>query len=392
MSNITQFPRIIILLLLISFASFLCALFAPALPMIAEYYGISSSLAQWTMSIFLIGYTLGQLPYGPLSNRFGRKKALAMGAFIAFVGSLICYFSSEFWELCVGRFIQALGSSAGLKVAFTMVGDVHQGKAATRGVSLLTLAFGVMPGIAIAIGGYLVIYFGWQSCFLFLALYSALIWLLTLFLPETAKELDPDALQVRKIAHGLATQFKDSYVTLHAFLVGLSTAGIYIFTTLSPYIAIDRIGLAPNEFGLWSLLPALGLASGAFISVNLSRYNPRINMLSGILITLIGTIVLSVCFANDLVNVWSLFFPVYFIYIGINIIWSNSSSKGLSEATNKANASAVIQFINLSCATAGVFLIEVVPPTTTMLLPTAQAILIILMFATWIKLKAHHGK
>lgn len=392
MSNITQFPRIIILLMLFTFATFVGILFTPALPQIGKDFGISATQAQWTMSIFLVGYCLGQLPYGPVANRFGRKKAISVGVVLALIGSIMAYSATAFWVLCLARFIQAIGSGAGLKIGFTMVGDLHQGAAATRAVSILSLGFGIMPGLAATIGGYITVLGGWHGCFLFLSLYSVVLWLLCRFLPETAHELHKDALQLNKIGRGLSFQLKDPFVTLHAILAGLSTSIVYIFVTLSPYIAIQRIGLAPNEFGLWSFVPSLGLLSGVLVSRSLSkRSNPRLNMLSGILIVLIGALILSICFANALINVWTLFLPAYLLNLGNNLIWTHASAKGLSETHDKSNTSAVIQFINVGCAALSVFLIEIVPPTTTMLLPAALGIVLLLMFAVWLKLKPHHS-
>jgi DHA1 family bicyclomycin/chloramphenicol resistance-like MFS transporter len=272
-----------------------------------------------------------------------------------------------------------------------MVGDLHAGEAATKAISTLTLAFGIMPGLSVALGGYITVAFGWQACFLFLSLYTVVLWLLCQLLPETAHELHKDALDLNKIGHGLARQMKDPFVMLHAFLTGLTTTIVYIFATLSPFIAIDRIGISPDQFGLWAFIPSLGIFTGSWITRSLSsRLNPRINMLSGLLVIITGTIVLSVCFANSYVTVWSLFIPMYFVYLGSNVIWTNAASKGLSEASDKSNASAVIQFTNMSTATIGVFLIGAFTPTATMLLPAALGLAIILMFITWLKLKEHH--
>lgn len=391
MSSLIKFPRLLILLLLITFPGFLGVLFTPSLPQIAGDFGVSENMAQWTMSIFLIGYAIGQLPYGPLANRFGRKKAIAIGFTIALVGTLLAYTATAFWALCLARFIQALGSAVGLKIAFTMVGDLHAGEMATKAISTLTLAFGIMPGLATAIGGYITVIWGWQGCFLFLALYTFGLWLLCIPLPETARELQKDALDLNKIGHGLAKQMKDPFLMLHAFLTGLTTTIVYVFATLSPYIAIEKIGISPDQFGLWAFVPSLGIFTGSLISRTLSsRLNSRINMLCGILIVITGAAVLSVCFANSWITVWSLFIPTYFIYMGSNLIWTNASSKGISESKDKSNASAVIQFANMGTATIGVFLIGAFSPTAAMLLPAALGIIIILMFVTWLKLKEHH--
>lgn len=382
-----KFPRVLILLPLITFATFLALLVAPALPQIARDFGISETRAQWMILIFMIGYSFGQLPYGPIANRFGRKKAITIGVLIALAGTVLAYFANSFWLLCVARFIQAVGSAVGLKISFTMVGDVHCRHTAIKSMCTVTMAFGVMPGIAAAIGGYITTEWNWQDCFLFHAVYILGLWGLTLILPETAHKLQEDALDLKKVIKGFIHEFKEPSVVRNAFFTGLSTSILYMFATISPYIAIDRIGLSPYEFGLWAAVPYLGIFSGSFVSSYLSDLNSsRFNMLFGVLIVVLGSAVLSTYFALNQITVWSLFIPMFFVYLGCNLIWTNAASNGLEQAQDKSNASAVIQFINVSTATVGVFLIEIVPPSTLMLLPFTLGFLSFLMIATWLRL------
>jgi len=253
-----------ILLLLISFASVTGLLFTPALPSLGKDLHVSESMAQWTISIFLIGYCIAQLPYGPLSNRFGRKKAIFIGVTLAIIGSLLAYWAASFPMLCIARFLQALGSGVGLKVSFTMISDLHEGPRAIRAIALLSLAFGVTPGLAIALGGFITSLAGWKGCFLFLTFYSIFIGFLSFFLPETAKHLDREALKIDKILHNYCHQFKNPKIMLYALLVSLPTSLFYIFAALAPYIGMQTIGLTPSEFGLWNLLPSAGTISEEF--------------------------------------------------------------------------------------------------------------------------------
>lgn len=389
-SDLIKFPKIVILLLLFTFATFLGVLFTPAIPEIAGDFNVSTAMASSTMSVFLIGYAIGQLPYGPLANRFGRKKAITIGVVIALIGTVMAFFAQSFWVLLAARFIQAIGSSVGLKVGFTMIGDMHAGESAAKALATLSLAFGFMPGLATAIGGFVTVMAGWRGCFLVLSIYTVVLWLLCQTLPETAKELHKDALDLNKIGPNYMRQFKDRFVVLHAFLTGLSTAVIYVFTTIAPSISIERIGLTPDQFGLWAMVPSLGMLAGGVVARRLSKQNPRINMLSGMLLTLVPAAILSLFFAKSIVNVWTLFIPTSFMFMGLLLVWSSALSHGLSETKDKSNGSAVMQFINVGTATVGVFLSEIVSPTTTMLFPAALGIILILMFATWLKLKAHH--
>ena len=121
-------------------------------------------------------------------------------------GSLLVLIGAElslFWLIVMGRFITALGSGVGLKVAFTIIADVYQKEEARQKLASIILAFAITPGIGIAIGGFLTQYLGWQSCFYFMAGYCLFLFCLSFFLPETCREIDPEALNISNIKKGL---------------------------------------------------------------------------------------------------------------------------------------------------------------------------------------------
>ena len=130
----------ITLLMLISFASVNAVLFTPALPQIATSFAITTESAQQTLSWFLIGYALGQLIYGPLANRFGRKPALYSGVALQILSSLLCVLAGKlhFYPLLVlGRFLLALGSGVGLKMTYTLVNESYEPSIASQKISYL---------------------------------------------------------------------------------------------------------------------------------------------------------------------------------------------------------------------------------------------------------------
>lgn len=171
----------ITLLLLISFASVNAVLFTPALPNIAQFFKISDESAQQTITWFLVAYALGQLIYGPIANRFGRKPALYVGISVQIVSSFMCVFAGtlqRYWLLVLGRFLLALGSGVGLKMTFTLVNEYYEPKLASQKIAYLMLAFAITPGLGVALGGILNAQYGWESCFYAGAIYGVLLLLL----------------------------------------------------------------------------------------------------------------------------------------------------------------------------------------------------------------------
>src|SRR3990167_443019 len=160
-------PHIISLMLLSAFAAMGAIIMTPALPTIATFFGKSVGTTQFAVTSFLLGYAIGQLIYGPLANRYGRKIALYIGIAIATLGSVFSILSSpieSFSLLITGRLLEALGSSAGLAISFAMINDYYFEEQARKMTGLLMLAFAIVPGVATAVGGILVQYLGWRAC------------------------------------------------------------------------------------------------------------------------------------------------------------------------------------------------------------------------------------
>lgn len=358
-------PSVFILLLLVSFASVSAVLFTPALPEIARFLNVSIMQAQWTITIFIIGYAIGNLPWGPLSNRFGRKPVLYGGISLAIVGSIMIIFVEKFpyfWLFLLGRFLSALGSSVGLKIAFTMIGDTYQHEKAIRKISYFMVAFAIGPGIAIALGGILTERWGWPSTFYCLLLYSVLVFALSTFLPETCQKKDPDALSPSRIVSGYLNIVKNQKLILCSLLMGCGTACIYLFAAEAPFIGIDTIGLTPEQYGLWNFIPPLGLLLSTVISHKFTgKVKPLSFLLFGIVVFSIAAIVMTAFFLAGIVRVETLFLPMPFLYIGLALVNANSSGLALSHATDKSNASAIMNFINMGTSILFLFLIGFLP-------------------------------
>lgn len=390
-SEDTNKPQFIILLLLVSFASVGAVLFTPALPSIASFFHVSTGQAQLTVTSYLIGYALGQLPYGPLANRFGRKTTLYIGISLAIVSSLLCALSSplnSFGLLIFARFLQALGACVGLKISFTMIADVFNQTDATKMISRILIGFAIMPGIGVAVGGWLTQLLNWESCFYFLALFGAFILLISTKLPETARSLDHDALNMPSILHGYALKFKNKRLVISGLIMGCGSAVIYIFASKAPFIGINLIGLTPDVFGTYNLIPLLGMLLGALIAAKMAgRFSLLGFLLTGISASFFATFTMFIPFLMGVLNPLSLFLPMFLIYLAQALVFANISSFGLANAKNKSNGSAVLNFINLSTTVVAVLLSEFIYPESAILMPVGFMIFFCMMMIFWLRLK-----
>lgn len=349
------------LTLLISFASVNAVLFTPALPSIALFFDVSEASAQYTISWFLIGYALGQLLYGPLANRFGRKKALYMGITLQIISSLVCVYSGywhNFYLLVAARFFLSLGSGVGLKMTFTLVNEYFKPAIASQKIAILMLSFAITPALSVVLGGFLTTYFNWQSCFYAGSLYGIILLYLVSYLPETKLHLDKDALKIKQLLTNYSAQFVNKKIVVGGLLMGISTSFIYVFSALSPFIAIQLEGMPINAYGVANLIPPVGLIMGSLCAARLAQhYSFSVLISIGIGISLMACSVMTVAFFLHLsIYLW-MFVSVALVYFGLCFILSNASTFALSSTEDKAYGSAVMNCINMSCATCMVFIL-----------------------------------
>ena len=372
MKNNTQKISFFTLLLMISFASVNAVLFTPALPDIERFFTISDSTAEQTITWFLIGYALGQLLYGPLANRFGRKKALFAGISLQIISSFMCITSGlvhTYWLLVVGRLFLALAAGVGLKMTFTLVNECYPPQIATQKISYLMLAFAITPGLAIALGGLLNTYLGWMSCFYAGAVYGSLLFLLVMRLPETRTTLDYHALKIRHLISSYQSQFKNMSLVTGGLLMGMASSFIYVFAALSPFIAINLFQMTSAQYGTYSILPSVGLLIGSLFSAQFAKkYPPKTGVLYGTLIAIVATIWMLIAVWIKQPPLISLFQPMILSYFGLALVFPNASTLAMSQITDKAHGSAVMNFINMGLVTLIVLSLEWFK-TTALLLP-----------------------
>jgi len=377
-------PSTLILFLLISFPAVCAVLFSPALPQIATFFKISPSLAQLTVTLFLAGYALGQLPYGPLSNKLGRKPTLYIGLLVSIFGTLLCVLAGyldQFWLLAVARTVSAFGASVGLMMTFTIVSDYYEPQAGRQKMAYVMLAFAIAPNLAVAAGGFLTQVVGWQSTFYFEALYGVVLLLLCLKLPETCLEKSHDALSLKTIVDGYTKRCNNPKLFTCGFIQGSCTAFVYVFAAMAPFVVIQLLGLAPSAYGLLNLIPAAGMVLGSFLSrLTAHRVSPHRSILMGLLIMLPAAAAMLAAFLWGTVNIWTLFVPYFFINLGITLAYVNCPTIGTGEAKNRPNASAVLGFLNITMCVITVLVLGMIQTPAPLVMPLFFIVLLLILF------------
>lgn len=357
--QIKHTPSFLTLLLMISFGSVNAVLFTPSLPAIATFFAVSKSTVQLTITWFLIGYAIGQLLYGPIANRWGRKPALYIGISLQIVSSLLCAFSAythSYALLVIGRLLLALGSGVGLKMTFTLVNEIYEHTVAAQKLSYLMIAFAITPGLGVALGGFLTAHFNWTSTFYAGAIYGVILLLLSSRLPETKKQGDINALKLNYLIQGYGAQFKNLQLITGGLLMGSATCFVYVFAALAPIMALTMMHMKVTLYGIANLLPSIGLILGSLLSAQLSKKHKTEFIIQwGISITFLGSILMLIFFGLKFDALIALFIPMMICYLGLSLILVNASMLAMRNITDKAHASAVLNFINIGLATGVVF-------------------------------------
>jgi len=384
-------PQIGILLILVCYGSVGAVLFTPALPEIQRYFSVSVGQAQGTITAYLLGYALGTLPYGPIASRFGRKSALYIGIPLSILGALLAALSAplQSFSLLIGaRFLQALGGAGSLKTSYTMVADAYDQVRSVKIFSFFLVSFAVIPGVAVMIGGLLVQYLNWESCFYFLCLFGIFMLWLAHKLPETAPCLDKSPMTLSSVVAGYRLKLKNSRLILSSLIMGCGTAAIYLFAAKAPFIGIDLIGLSPEKFGLFNLIPPAGMIIGAAVSSSLAGKSTVLRiMLGGMIFCLAATAAMLYFFTASTLSAWALFAPIVFVYIGEAVAFANASAFGLSTAENKSNASAVMQFLNIGGSVIAIFVSQWIYPASALSLPLFFLFFFVAALGLWFRLK-----
>ena len=175
---------------------------------------------------------------------------------------------------------------------------------------------------------------------------------------------------------------------ISALMMGCGSAVIYVFASKSPFIGMGLIGLTPEVFGNYNLIPLVGMFLGCLLAGKLAGRLPLLKLLCiGTLVSLALSLVMFIPFAMGVINVWSLFLPVAFIYLAESLIFTNVSAFGLSLAKNKSNGSAVMNFINLSVTVIAVLLLEFIYPESALLMPLSFIVFFFVIFVLWLRLR-----
>jgi MFS transporter, DHA1 family, multidrug resistance protein len=319
-------------------------MYIPSFPGMAGDLAATAGDVQLTMSVFLFGFAASQLVYGPLSDRYGRRRVLIWGMAFYFLASIACTYATTVEMLIGFRLIQAFGACSGTVIGRAMVRDRFELKDSARAFSYLGMTMMLAPILSPILGAWLEIAFGWRSNFVFMAAFGATILLVSIFLlTETNTSPDVDALRLRRMANNYATLLRSRRFMGYALSLSFAFAGVFSFVTGSPFVMIELLSITPDVFAIWFAFVAGGYMVGSFTS---TRLVPRLGIDRTIAL---GTTIYISC-ALILIwvamighfDAWAICAPMIVISFGNGMVIPNCQAGSLSPFPKMAGAAAAL--------------------------------------------------
>lgn len=320
-------------------------LYLPAFSEIAGSFNTTSAKISLSVTSYFIGMAMGQMLYGPLLDRYGRKRPLYIGLLVFITSSIGCAQSGSVEELVAFRFIQALGGSVAWVAAVAMVRDFFPVSESAKIFSLLVLILGVSPLLAPTLGGFITTAIGWQGIFIVLAVIVTLIVALVfIYLPEGHPPDPTISLRAKPMLATFFSVLRHPQFYTYTFSGAFSFATLFIYVAGSPVIFMDIFKISPQAYGGIFALLSVGFIGGSQFNIYLTRRYKSDKILR---FTLVCQVVASVVF---LIGTWNDWFGLYATIVMffscltcIGLINPNATALALAPFTrNVGSASALL--------------------------------------------------
>jgi DHA1 family bicyclomycin/chloramphenicol resistance-like MFS transporter len=334
---------IAVLSTLMAFASISTDLFLPALPSMAVSLHAEAGTLELAISSFLVGFSLGQLFWGPISDRYGRKAPTAAGLVLFVFGSVGCAMSGTTDALIGWRLVQALGASASVVLARAMVRDLHGGKRAAEMMSTLMAIMAVAPLLGPVVGGQILALGGWRTIFYSLAAIGVATLVAVLTMPETlpAERRRPSA--ASGIIEAYSCLARDRRVLRYAGAAGFFYGGTFAYVAASPFAYISLHQVSPQAYGLLFGAGILGIMACTTANRRLvGRLGSNRLLVWGTAVAALASVALAATAWTGFGGLAGLVIPMFLFVSVTGVIGANAVTGVLAEHPDRAGAASAM--------------------------------------------------
>ncbi|HOJ08184.1 MAG: multidrug effflux MFS transporter [Ignavibacteriota bacterium] len=324
---------IVVLGLLAALSTLTIAMYIPGFHQIANDFQVKESQIAFTLTSYFIGITIGQLVYGPIIDRFGRKIPLLISLILYILTTALCSISDSLDMMISVRFLQAFGASAGMVSALAIIMDVFEPQHRAKAFSLVMTVLGVAPIVSPSLGSFFVAAYNWESVFYALTGYGVLIFFLVFFfLPETILYKSQDKLSGKLILNNYGKVVMNKTFSLYAIGGSFANSVIFAFVAASPAIFMGYYGVAPKQFGLLYGISTTGALAGNYLNgvlVKKIHFKKMMVIGSVLLFVLTAGFTVVAYWVNHLPFEWVVV-ALFFILLSVGLIYPNTVTSALA--------------------------------------------------------------
>lgn len=386
------FLLILILGALSTISPFSIDMYLPAFPAIAKSLDTDISNVQLSLTSYLIGIAFGQLFYGPLLDKYGRKKPLYAGLFLYIIASVGCAFTNSVESLIAMRFLQAIGGCAGMVAAQALVRDLFPVNKIAQAFSLLTLVIAVSPMIAPTMGGYITTHFDWHWMFILLAFITALILLAVKWhLPVGATPDKNISLRPLQVAKKYIQVMKNKQFLTYILVGGIAGAAPFAYIAGSSDVFMNIYGLTETQYGwLFAFLAVAMIGATQMNHLLLRKYSSQKIIRVALSYQMVTGLIIVGGIWFDVFNVWALIGFMFVFLTGHGLSVPNSAALSLEPfEQNAGSAAAMMGFMRMALGGIVTALVSVLHNGTAMPMVTLMSLCI---FGGGLALLIYHNK
>lgn len=244
-------------------------IFTPSLPAITDYFATTPAIAQWSVGLFMLGFSLSMLIVGPIADRLGRKKTLLLGYSLYLAATAVTLLTDNIYLFIAARFAQAIFGCFGTAVARMMARDYYRDQMEVNMLAYIGGCLTIAPMVAPIAGGYLQEYVGWQSSFYAMAVMAVIAILALLFLPETSKVQSNRA--SNSVMAGYQAVLTDTRYLRFTIAAGAAFAGAFVFVAGGSFVFIGQLKASPAVYGYLFACAIAGYLLSATVGPKLTR-------------------------------------------------------------------------------------------------------------------------
>ncbi|HPU79601.1 multidrug effflux MFS transporter [Accumulibacter sp.] len=328
-------------------------LYLPSLPTLARVFASDVGSVQLTLSVFLAGFACGQIVYGPLSDRYGRRPVLLGGLLLFCVGSLGCVFAHSIDRLILARFVQALGACAGPVIGRAVVRDLWGASESARVIAYMGGAMAIGPLLGPTLGGFLTVLFGWQSNFVLLLLVAVVqLAVVARVLGESNVHRDPEATTPARMLANFRRLLADRSYLGYLLTFSFSYSALFAFISASSFVLTGRHGLTPQVYGMCFGIVVAGYLLGSVASGRLVRRLGSDGLLArGACLGAVAGVSMAVLEFSGVHGVAAILAPMFFCTVATGLVMPNAIARALAPyPTMAGSASALMGFVQMTLA------------------------------------------